>query len=40
MRLNYYQFTDETPESVLLEHGCGVILKSGDMIFSRYDTGR
>lgn len=30
MRLNYYCFPDDTPETVLLEHGCEIILKNGD----------
>ena len=33
MRLNYYEFQEGTPEKVLLENGCGVILKSGDTIY-------
>lgn len=33
MRLSYYRFPDDTPESVLLENGCGVVLKSGEEIY-------
>lgn len=33
MRLNYYRFPEGTPESVLLENGCGVVLKNGEMIY-------
>lgn len=33
MRITYYQFPDDTPEKVLLEHGCGVVLKSGETIY-------
>lgn len=29
MRLNYYKFPDDTPEEILLEHDCEVILKDG-----------
>lgn len=27
-RLTYYQFPDDTPESILLQHGCGVVICS------------
>ena len=33
MRLNYYRFPDETPEAILLEHGCDVILKDGTTVY-------
>lgn len=33
MRLSYYRFPNGTPESVLLESGCGVVLKSGYEFF-------
>lgn len=33
MRLSYYRFPDDTPESVLLENGCGVVLKDGYEIY-------
>ncbi|MBO6267123.1 MAG: hypothetical protein J6M06_02700 [Synergistaceae bacterium] len=33
MRITYYRFPDGTPESVLLEHGCGVVLKDGREIY-------
>ena len=33
MRLSYYRFPDGTPESVLLENGCGVVLTNGEMIY-------
>ena len=33
MRLSYYRFPDGTPESVLLENGCGVVLTSGVTIY-------
>ena len=33
MRLNYYRFPDDTPEAVLLENGCGVVLKDGREIY-------
>ena len=33
MRISYYRFPDDTPESVLLENGCGVILKDGREIY-------
>jgi len=33
MRLNYYQFPAETAENILLENGCGVVLKDGDTIY-------
>ena len=33
MRLNYYRFPEDTSEDVLLQNGCGVILKSGDIIY-------
>ena len=33
MRLNYYRFPEGTPESVLLENGCGVVLKNGETIY-------
>ncbi len=35
MRLNYYRFPEGTEESVLLENGCGVVLKSGDTIYPK-----
>ena len=28
MRITYYQFPDDTPEEVLLEHGCGVVVQT------------
>lgn len=33
MRLNYYRFPEGTDENVRLENGCGVMLKSGTMIY-------
>ena len=33
MRITYYRFPEETPEAVLLEHGCGVLLKDGQEIY-------
>ena len=33
MRLNYYRFPEGTPEDVLLENGCGVVLTNGDTIY-------
>lgn len=33
MRLNYYQFPEGTPENILLENRCGVILKTGNEIY-------
>ena len=33
MRLTYYRFPEGTPESILLEHGCGVLLKNGREIY-------
>ena len=32
MRIHYYKFPDDTPENVLLENGCEVILKNGNSI--------
>lgn len=29
MRINYYQFPDDTPEEILLKEGCEIILKNG-----------
>lgn len=34
MRLSYYRFPDGTPESVLLENGCGIILKDGSKVYA------
>lgn len=33
MRISYYRFPDETPEAVLLENGCAVVLKDGREIY-------
>lgn len=33
MRLSYYRFPEGTDENVLLENGCGVVLKSGVTIY-------
>ncbi len=33
MRLHYYQFPENTPEETLLKEGCGVVLKSGSVIY-------
>ena len=33
MRLNYYRFPEGTPEGVLLEHGCAVVLTDGREIY-------
>lgn len=33
MRINYYKFPEGTAEKILLENGCGVILKNGETIF-------
>lgn len=33
MRINYYQFPEDTPEDIRLKEGCGVILKNGDTIY-------
>lgn len=33
MRLSYYRFPENTPENVLLENGCAVILKDGSEIY-------
>lgn len=33
MRLNYYRFPEGTPENILLENGCGVVLKDGREIY-------
>ncbi len=33
MRLTYYHFPEHTPEPVLLAHGCGVVLKTGEEIY-------
>lgn len=33
MRLNYYQFPENTPESVRLDNGCAVVLKTGGEIW-------
>lgn len=33
MRLSYYRFPEGTSENILLENGCGVILKSGSEIY-------
>ena len=33
MRLSYYRFPDGTSENILLESGCGVVLKSGSTIY-------
>lgn len=35
MRLSYYRFPDGTPENILLESGCGVILKNGSQIYPK-----
>lgn len=32
MRINYYRFPENTPEDILLENGCEVILKTGGSI--------
>lgn len=34
MRLNYYKFPETTPESIRLENGCSVVLKTGDEIWT------
>lgn len=34
MRLNYYQFPENTPETVRLDNGCAVVLKAGDEIWT------
>lgn len=34
MRLSYYRFPEEAPESVLLENGCCVILKDGTQVYA------
>lgn len=34
MRISYYKFPDEIPESVLLENGCYIITKNGDEILA------
>ena len=36
MRLNYYEFPENTPEDVLLAHGCDVVLKAGTTIHVEY----
>ena len=33
MRITYYTFPDDTPEDILLEHGCGVVLKNGETVY-------
>lgn len=33
MRLSYYRFPENTPENILLENGCAVILKDGSEIY-------
>ena len=33
MRITYYTFPDDTPEEILLEHGCGVVLKNGETVY-------
>lgn len=33
MKLTYYLFPDNTPEEILLENGCAVVLKNGEEIF-------
>ena len=33
MRINYYRFPDDTPEHVMLEEGCEVVLKNGDTLY-------
>lgn len=32
-RINYYEFPEGTPENILLENGCAVILKDGSEIY-------
>ena len=34
MRLNYYRFPENTPEEVLLENECEIILKSGGTVIA------
>lgn len=34
MRINYYEFPEGTPENVLLENGCAVILNDGSEIYT------
>ena len=34
MRITYYTFPDNTPEEVLLENGCRILLKDGSEIHS------
>jgi len=36
MRITYYLFPDDTPEDILLENGCGVVLKNGEEIYPTY----
>ncbi len=33
MRLSYYEFPEGTPESVLLENECAVVLKDGSTVY-------
>lgn len=34
MRLTYYKFPENTPENVLLQNGCEIILVTGDSVHS------
>ena len=34
MRLNYYRFPKDTPEEVLLENECEIVLKSGGTVIA------
>lgn len=36
MRLNYYEFPENTPENILLENGCAVIKTNGDEIYPEF----
>ena len=33
IRINYYRFPPGVPEEIMLSEGCGVVLKSGDIIY-------
>ena len=36
MRITYYRFPDDTPEEVLLEHGCMITTINGDEVYARH----
>lgn len=34
VRLSYYKFPEDTPEPVLLQNGCGIVLTDGSVVYA------